>query len=690
VIVGTCLAFASIGDNEFVDWDDRQNLVENDHYRGFGVENIRWMFTTNHGGHYQPLTWMSWAIDDALWRLNPTGFHLTNLLLHVLSAVLVLLIADRLLAEIFPKSKKSAITAAACLAALLFAVHPLRVESVAWATERRDVLSGCLLMLTILLYLEHGRSNRWIWLCASAMAFLLSLLSKASGMVFPVILVMLDFYPRRRWHDPDSPGFPGELKRSIQNKALFIVPAGVFAILAAGAQTAAGAMWTLAEHPLSLRVAQAFYGLVFYPLRTLLPLNLSPLYEQSPAASAGDWPNIVSLVIVMAVSLLAWRWRRRHPWLLTCWVAYAVIVSPMLGLAQSGPQLVADRYSYLACIPFAMAIAAGLLLAPFPATSHRRRELIACVAIVVLMALTYRQVGVWRNSRVLWETVINRGTSSGIANANLASILNSTGEFESACERAKLALQTLPGNRTAHLARGKCLLAMGAVQESRQHFERAIEIDSALSRFDSGPWLGLATVEASLGRIAEAESCYRVLTERQPANAAWHFHLASLLAAHDRTEEAITGFHEAIRRDPAYSVASLRQSILLAGTGRCSEGIAVLLPALEHDTGNRDLSLQLAWLLATCPDNEARNGRLAFALVTTTLEVEGHSPSHRDMEVKAAVLAENGQFQDAELVLRQVLDNAQAWMAKPADLDRYRIQLSSYANQLPWRIAPQK
>ncbi len=222
-------AFAPILWNQFVGWDDYDNLVNNPAYRGLGWDQLCWMFTTFHLGHYQPLSWVTFAIDYLVWGLNPVGYHLTNLILHVANAVFFYFVGRRLLlSALAPTDSESAaqINLSAAFAALLFALHPLRVESVAWATERRDVLSGFFFFATIYCYLRaaetsHPDSGRF-WLYAAVVVYGLSLLSKAIAMTLPVVLLLLDIYPLRRYREHRAVGSSRSFSRFCARSCRFL------------------------------------------------------------------------------------------------------------------------------------------------------------------------------------------------------------------------------------------------------------------------------------------------------------------------------------------------------------------------------------------------------------------------------------------------------------------------------------
>ncbi|MGH7358008.1 MAG: hypothetical protein ACREJR_04230, partial [Candidatus Rokuibacteriota bacterium] len=348
------LVFLPALDNGFV-WDDRPNLLANPHYRGLGWDRLRWMATAFHMGHYIPTTWLSLALDHAAWGMNPVGYHLTNVVLHALNAGLFCLVAARLL------RRATALTGwplavAASGAALFFAIHPLRVESVAWVTERRDLVSGAFLLVTVLLYLSAGETEgapRRGWLAASVVTFGLALTAKSIVMTFPAVLVLLNVYPLGRM----------TLARpwtGVRRVAWEVSPFLLLSTLLAGAAVAAQMPHALGTYPWPTRIAVAFYALWFYLVKTLVPVNLSPLYEVPIPLHPLEPRFVVSVVGVLAVSAAVVAMRRRWPAGLALWTYYVVALSPTLGLAvRAGFQLGADRYTYLACLGWALLVGTG-------------------------------------------------------------------------------------------------------------------------------------------------------------------------------------------------------------------------------------------------------------------------------------------------------------------------------------------
>ncbi|MBI5245786.1 MAG: hypothetical protein HY923_01285 [Elusimicrobia bacterium] len=362
----TFLAFAGSLQNGFVNWDDRQALVYNEAWRGLGLANLRWMLTTGFLGHYQPLSWLSLGFDHVLWGGTPFGIHLTSLLLHCAAAVVAYFIALRLLKE----------PVAAAAAALLFSLHPLRVESVVWAAQRRDPLSGLFFLATILCWLDGRRR------AALACAFL-SLSAKITGVTLPAILLLLDVY----W-------FKRDFRKSLLDKIPFAALSLLFLALNVWAQIDAATMAPLAKVGWATRLGNSAYSFVFYLGKTIWPAGLSTLYY-----GGGDADRLAVIIGAAAVALIAYGLTkpRLRPALAAACAFYAIALIPYLGLVKSGRQIAADRYTYVACLPWALLIAA--------AAKGRARAAVAAV-LLALGAVTTHQTAVWHDSVSLWRQAL--------------------------------------------------------------------------------------------------------------------------------------------------------------------------------------------------------------------------------------------------------------------------------------------
>jgi len=721
LVFATLLSFETTRNNDFVSWDDFSVLVNNDQYRGLSFEHLKWMFTTPFAGHYQPLTWLSHAVD---WRIysgvNPAGYHFTNLVLHTLTAIVLLLVIARLIGAVRHGPQHSdpvlrhsrhdgspthagtisqshrltddkALVFPALVGALLWAVHPLRVESVAWATERRDVLSGLWLAVTVLMYLRavdtKPTGRRRLLLGLALACYVLSLLSKAVGMTLPVVLLILDAYPLRRLgllgrlsdraSSSGAPPLPGvgdgpanystinetslaiqpseEPKQVLLEKLPFLLPAIVFAGLAAWAQHEAGAMRTIEQHPVGLRVGQAFFGLMFYLYKTLWPAVLLPLYEQDPQAFALDSLNVISALLVIGLTAAVIAIRRKRPGLTAGWLAYVVLLSPMLGLVQSGPQVVADRYSYIPTMVLSVLIA-GVICRIWATGGRSRRKLriglvaVSAVLVGVLVASTRRQMHVWSDSYALWNHTLDRATDTPTAHVNLAALLAADGDYTGARDHAFKALERLPGNRSAHISLAQASHALGDLETAARCFEKALAI-----RSDDPPRMAaLAAVYHEQERFEEAERLLRQIITIEPTLAVPRFDLACFLAGHRRYDEAVEEFNEALRLDPDYVEAYYRVGIVLKRNGDVASAVARWEEGLLRSPHDTAIGAQLAWVLATSPVNELRDGQRAVVLARRAAE-ESADTNLPATEALAAALARTGDFAQAITIAEELL-----------------------------------
>jgi len=442
------LTFLPTLSNSFVGWDDDMNLTENPRYRGLSPAHLRWMFGTMHGGHYQPLSWMSLALDYLLWGLNPAGYHLTNLVLHAANAVLVYLCIVALLRR--GGAASTHLHAAALAGALFFALHPLRVESVAWATARRDVLSAFFFLLAVLTYLRmtQARGHGAAWLALSVLCFVLSLLSKAWGVALPVVLLLLDFHPLDRLARAPA--------RVLVEKIPYVAIA--LAVTAVTLRTLGDFdVRTLAQHGVAERTAQAVYGLSFYLWKTVVPVSLSPLYPLPPRLDPLEPRFVVSAFVVLVISITVLRGRRRFPSALAAWACYVSMLFPFLGFLQTGPQLVADRYTYLACLPWAVLLATALARAgSFAIVAAMTAPAIALVAL-----LTFQQTRVWHDSTTLWEQALRVDAANWVAYTNRAVTRERHGDRRGALEDYTEALRVHPGYPLAWANRGTLRQELG-------------------------------------------------------------------------------------------------------------------------------------------------------------------------------------------------------------------------------------
>ncbi len=502
-------------------WDDRANLLDHEHARAFTLENLRWAFTHSHAGHYQPLTWVSYMLDHAIGGLDPRIYHATSIAWHALDTVLFAIVAWQLLRAAsgsLAEPPTRAHTIGAIVAAAVFALHPLRVESVAWITERRDVLSSAFFLMALLAYLRGVRLARAAtgqvhagWYCAALALFAISMLCKALGMALPVVLLVIDVYPLRRHA---SVGW----RKLVVEKLPFLFVSLAGAWIALQAQSSAGALVDTGIHGWIARITVVFYGIAFYPRAMMIANDWYPLYEVTRAIHPSEPRFALSIAFVIATTVVLFLIRRRAPALLAVWIAYIALLGPVSGIAQSGIHLVADRYSYLSCLGFALLLGYGA------GEWCRRTRPSPTWAVVTTVVLAYwgvrswQQTRVWLEERSLWTHVLEQGPST-VAYDNLGADANRRGDRGLALDYFARALEILPQNDYARndmvaiLTAGDPGAERGVIERSAE----ALTTSLAVHRPDDArAWYALGLVRASLREPALAVEALERALELDP------------------------------------------------------------------------------------------------------------------------------------------------------------------------------
>ncbi len=620
ILLVMAAAFMPALDADFVYWDDDDLILATTQYRAWDGDSLSWMFTTSYAGHFQPLTWLSYSLDWNVWGREAFGYHLTNVLLHAATALVFYFLTRRLLAisQGRPHGTRSGpIVLASTFATLLFAVHPLRVESVAWIAERRDVLSGLFYVWCVACYVRYAQATgpRRGWYAATIGLCGLSLLAKASAMTVPLVLLIMDVYPLRRWRAGSGQcdafattgGSGVTLRRLVAEKLPLMalaIAAGVRALIA---QAEGGALYDLTEHGITHRFAQGAYGLVFYAWKTVLPTGLGPLYQIPDDATLFGPMLWISVIVLIVVAVMILRFRRAYPGAMAAAAVYVVILAPILGVAQSGPQLVADRYSYLSCMGLAI-LAGGAVLALLRrmALSHapQRRALMGLVLVglpIIAAKATFQQNGIWQSGFTLWMRGIRVSPDSSVAHTNLADALANKGP-----EQYPLAME---------------------------HYRRAIELN--------------------------------------PADFVALHHYAGLQQRTGDVGGAIRNYIRSLALNPNQLEACFSLGRLLVDVGRPSRAVIVLRDGAQRNPQARELIGYLAGLLSTYPDESVRNAGEAvdWAMKLNRLDDFGNPVS---LMTLATAYAGADRFDEAVETIEQAigLTNENSNQALVAELQR--------------------
>lgn len=517
--------------NGFVGWDDDIYVYNNPQIRSLAPSSLLRAFTHVHAasGNWHPLTMVSHAVDYAIWGLRPLGHHLTSILLHGLNAALVVLVAVRVLqARAAGRAlSRPAVLAAGAAAGLLFGLHPLRVESVAWVSERKDLLSALFYLLGVLSYLRYARRAAVAtWprtdqcYLATLLCFVLSLLSKPMALSFPLVLLIIDWYPLRRLENA------GVRRLLLEKIPFFLLDLGL-ATVTVLAQRASGAFRPLAEVTLGTRVLVATKAAAMYLAKTVLPRGLLPFYSYPMHVSLLSWDFGVPVVVMAAAVVACLATVKRQPVFAAVLASYLVVLLPVLGIVQIGPQSMADRYTYLPSVSLVAFVAAGfgLLWDGLPVASAWWKKATVLTAGLLLLGLlswqSVRQIGVWKNSETLWSHVLAHEPWNTEAYNNRASYYYDRGEYEKALADYDSALRVQPSLGPAHASK----------RRSAYFNDRAVTY-------------------VRLGRYAEALADESQAISLRPMEASNYFNRGNIYFLAGRYPEARDDFDRAIAASP--------------------------------------------------------------------------------------------------------------------------------------------
>lgn len=565
----TLLAYLPVMNNGFVNWDDPVYIEHNLHIRRLDPASISWMFSNFYAGYWMPLTWLSLSLDFFIGRLEPWVYHLHNLVLHLLNTAVVFLFSFKLLTLVRGPRPKTWTPLAAFGTALLFGLHPLHVESVAWAAERKDLLCGLFSLLSLLAYLSHAVQPRLSWKYAACLgAFLLALLSKPMAVSFPLVFLLLDQWPLERLR-------PNPAKVLIE-KVPFLIAALAAGVIAVMSQSQAGAAWDLGSSPFPFRFTNACHSIFFYLVKMLLPVKLTAFY---PILMENTFsPSyLLSVLGALSISLLCFIQRDERPYLAAAWVYYLLTLAPVLGLFQVGNQAAADRFTYLPSLgPFLLA--ASLLTAFF--SKKRWFLLILFTGVAAAFGtMTFRQVTLWRDSTSLWESTLRVHPKNNlVVHNNLAWAYEQEGRYSEALAKYEGTNAMGAPFLFSHWGRARMLAQKGRSDESVQEFKTAMGLNQNFPPLH----LGLGRVYIQKKMEAEGLAEIRKAVEMDPHYGEAYNDLGLILRERSRPREAIEAFRKARTLDPD-DPAYLRNLIkALEKMGKHQEAMALHRMLSEH------------------------------------------------------------------------------------------------------------
>lgn len=571
----------------FVDYDDGDYVTANPHVQaGWSIEGLRRAFTSGHAANWHPLTWLSHMTDVAWFGLRPAGHHLTSVLLHAINAALLFLLLLRVTGRLWP----------AVFGALAFAWHPLRVESVVWISERKDVLSLMFGLITLLAWARAvqppGGSGQRRFHLAAVLSYAAALMSKPTLVTLPFVLLLLDFWPFRRTPAPAGSASPARSGIPVQDpirhlaawwplireKAPFFVLALASSVVTYLVQKSGGAVAPETALSWPARLANVPVSYARYLAKTLLPQDLAVLYPHPL-----HWPaGTVIGCTVLCVGLTTWAWavRHRRPHLWVGWAWFCGALVPMIGIVQVGIQSMADRYTYWPSVGLSLALAAGWARADKqPRSTRTMASTIACALLLAWAGLTWRQIGFWKNSETLFRRALAVTRNNELAHNNLGYAYARQGRWQEAIAEYRAALAIRPQYPDALNNLGHALTELGRPAEALPHLENAVRLRPR----DPAILNNLGNALADLGRLDEAERAYRRALEIAPDHADAHNNLGVTLAMQRRFEEAIRHLRDAVRLRPGHAPTHSNLGNALAALGRFAEAEQAYRRALTLD-----------------------------------------------------------------------------------------------------------
>ncbi|MEK6758544.1 MAG: tetratricopeptide repeat protein [Deltaproteobacteria bacterium] len=520
--VVTLLVYIPALANGFVSFDDWDYITQNPFIRRLGSAFFQSVFTQPHNYNWHPLTMLSYGIDYALWGLDPFWYHLENVLFHSANTLLAGLLGARLVKSYLDRRGKKAdpinLLFAALVTALLFGLHPIHVESVAWISERKDVLFTFFFLLSLLSYLSYARAReaKVIYYLASLFFFGLSIMSKPMAVTLPLILIIIDYCPLERRVAPI---------RSLIEKTPFLALSALSGLLTIWAQSAGGAITSLETYPFSIRLLVALRGYAFYLYKLIVPTGLVPLYPYPENASLFGFEYLGPIALIIIITAVCIATFRRYRFLSAAWAFYLITLLPVIGIVQVGSQSAADRYMYISSVaPFLMlGILAGYIASRPP--FKKRAYIVGGVTVIlatVLSVMTVRQIRVWKDPVTMWSHVIKVYPDSHLARYNLGGVYKTYGEFDKAIIYFTEALAIKPGFSEALNNRGAAYIMTGDNQRAvaditkaidaeprnaEAHYNRAIALenlglqDDAIASYKEAAALGLIQAREKLSEM---------------------------------------------------------------------------------------------------------------------------------------------------------------------------------------------
>lgn len=618
---GTIAAYWSVWSCDFISLDDGEYVYKNRRVlSGLSWTGWQYAWTSLDASNWHPLTWLTLEADGSLWGSNPSGYHATNLVLHTLNSLLLFVVMSQM---------TDRLTLSACVAGF-FAVHPLHVESVAWISERKDVLCTLFLLLTIAAYIRYASRPSMLRYLLVIMLFVLGLLAKPMLVTLPILLLLLDVWPLERVAGPRSSiyreRYPQRtLRMLIVEKLPLLVLAFADGLTTVAAQF--GAVKLMTDVPWGTRVANMFNAYAWYLEKTFVPIHLTIFYPHPEREL--PWSRVLfGLVLFCLISAWAFRRTRDKPYLAFGWAWFVISLLPVIGLIQVGLQAYADRYAYIPHIGLFVAIVWEA--ESFFVKTKSRRILGGLLALSTLAAcgvLTHLQIGYWQNNDTMWSHAIALNPNNGFAHAHLSDYLFDRGDYEKAIVHIETGLRFRRSGyaSNAYANWGISLLALNRPEEAEQKFRAALELDQNHEK----ALRELEKLLSAQGRQSEAaevsarhEQALDRLFEKQRQEVKEQFRLGFMRAREGNVKQAAVHFEKAVELVPKSAEAHINLAVTQRQLNRDNEAKSHFLRAIELNPELANAHSQLAAILESEKDLSGAKKHLAEVLRITPNDVK--------------------------------------------------------------------
>jgi tetratricopeptide (TPR) repeat protein len=663
----TLLVYLPVAKDSFVNYDDQDYVTENSMVQhGLTWAGFKWAFTTGHASNWHPLTWLSHMTDFTVsqkinyWfsffgyetpNLDASICHSTNVLFHTANVVLLFVLLLRLTGAMWPSA----------LVAALFGWHPLHVESVAWVSERKDVLSTFFALLTLLAYAryvkasaaqpvvpkrgEGGSPRSKVFYGLALLCFALGLMSKPMVVTLPLVMMLLDYWPLQRFPDFQLK-VPAVLRLALEKWPFFLLAAASCVVtFLVQSQKGGNAVASLEFVPIHYRICNALTSYGLYLLKMAWPMGLAVFYPLPEHLTRLLLAALASAAVLVVISGLVWRARREHPYLTVGWLWFLGTLGPVIGLVQVGGAALADRYTYLPAIGVFIIVAFGVrdlvTRFQFPKVAIAAA---AALALAGCLALTENQLRFWHDSETLFAHALAVTKNNHVAHVNLGVVLEQNGKLDEALVQYRAAEQLAPELYHIHNNLGNLLDKLGHPREALIEYRKAVLLKP-----------NLPSLHDSVGEI---------------------------LAELGRFDEALTQFNEAARLDSTYPWAPFEIGKLRLKQGRDTEAIDEFRAALRIDPDNFQILAYTAHVLAAIENPAVRDGKTALVLGIKAKVLAGDTQPYV-LDALGMACAETGDFTNAVELTQRAFDIAQA--AQMKNLGPLQERLKLYKNHQPWR-----